>query len=90
VSNRAFFPVYVHLYVAQFILLPLLARTKEVTITTTSPGADTPTTATATRPTTLALFLSNTLYLSAFVYYLFITFLGYNGLIIFKFLISLD
>ncbi|KAJ5573045.1 hypothetical protein N7450_010029 [Penicillium hetheringtonii] len=59
VSNRAFFPLYLHLYVIQFLLLPLLTHT----------------------PTNfLATFLGNTLYLSALIYYTYITFLGYNAL----------
>lgn len=59
VSNRAFFPLYLHLYVVQFLLLPLLTR---------SPS------------NFLATFLGNTLYLSALIYYTYITFLGYNAL----------
>jgi hypothetical protein len=59
VSNRAFFPLYLHLYVVQFLLLPLLTR---------SPSDF------------LATFLGNSLYLSAFIYYTYITFLGYNAL----------
>lgn len=59
VSNRAFFPLYLHLYVVQFLLLPLLTR---------SPS------------NFLATFLGNSLYLSAFIYYTYITFLGYNAL----------
>lgn len=59
VSNRAFFPLYLHLYVVQFLLLPLLTR---------SPS------------NFLATFLGNSLYLSALVYYTYITFLGYNAL----------
>lgn len=58
VSNRAFFPLYLHLYVVQFLLLPLLTRSGNF----------------------LAAFLGNTLYLSAFIYYTYITFLGYNSL----------
>ena len=58
VSNRAFFPLYLHLYVVQFLLLPLLTRSGNF----------------------LAAFLGNTLYLSAFIYYTYITFLGYNAL----------
>ncbi|CBF82709.1 unc-50 family protein [Aspergillus nidulans FGSC A4] len=59
VSNRAFFPLYLHLYVVQFLLLPLLTRSPSDFLTT---------------------FLGNTLYLSAFTYYTYITFLGYNAL----------
>ncbi|KOS43763.1 hypothetical protein ACN38_g5339 [Penicillium nordicum] len=59
VSNRAFFPLYLHLYVVQFLLLPLLTR---------SPSDF------------LATFLGNSLYLSALIYYTYITFLGYNAL----------
>ncbi|KAJ5335431.1 hypothetical protein N7452_007834 [Penicillium brevicompactum] len=59
VSNRAFFPLYLHLYVVQFLLLPLLTR---------SPS------------NFLATFLGNSLYLSALIYYTYITFLGYNAL----------
>lgn len=59
VSNRAFFPFYLHIYVLQFLLLPLLTRTPSNFFTT---------------------FLGNTLYLSALVYYTYITFLGYNAL----------
>ncbi|KAL4751188.1 UNC-50 [Aspergillus terricola var. indicus] len=59
VSNRAFFPLYLHLYVVQFLLLPLLTRNPSDFLTT---------------------FLGNTLYLSAFTYYTYITFLGYNAL----------
>ncbi|CAP86174.1 Pc20g08450 [Penicillium rubens Wisconsin 54-1255] len=59
VSNRAFFPLYLHLYVLQFLLLPLLTR---------SPS------------NFLATFLGNSLYLSALIYYTYITFLGYNAL----------
>ncbi|KAJ5219816.1 hypothetical protein N7468_009020 [Penicillium chermesinum] len=59
VSNRAFFPLYLHLYVVQFILLPLLTRNPS---------------------NFLATFLGNTLYLSALIYYTYITFLGYNAL----------
>ena len=59
VSNRAFFPLYLHLYVVQFLLLPILTR---------SPS------------NFLATFLGNTLYLSALIYYSYITFLGYNAL----------
>ncbi|ODM18350.1 hypothetical protein SI65_06221 [Aspergillus cristatus] len=58
VSSRAFFPLYLHLYVVQFLLLPLLTRSGNF----------------------LAAFLGNTLYLSAFTYYTYITFLGYNAL----------
>ncbi|OJJ43363.1 hypothetical protein ASPZODRAFT_136211 [Penicilliopsis zonata CBS 506.65] len=59
VSNRAFFPLYLHLYVVQFLLLPLLTRSPSNFFTT---------------------FLGNTLYLSALIYYTYITFLGYNAL----------
>ncbi|KAE8547999.1 hypothetical protein TMatcc_009834 [Talaromyces marneffei ATCC 18224] len=59
VSNRAFFPLYLHLYVIQFLLLPLLTRNP---------------------PNFLTTFLGNTLYLSALLYYTYITFLGYNAL----------
>jgi UNC-50 family len=59
VSNRAFFPLYLHLYVLQFLLLPLLTRNPANFFTT---------------------FLGNTLYLSALLYYTYITFLGYNAL----------
>ncbi|KAJ9204903.1 hypothetical protein DTO164E3_1526 [Paecilomyces variotii] len=59
VANRAFFPLYLHLYVVQFLLLPLLTL----------------------NPTNFfAVFVGNTLYLSAFTYYTYITFLGYNAL----------
>ncbi|KAI5306116.1 hypothetical protein KEM56_002176 [Ascosphaera pollenicola] len=75
VSNRAFFPIYVHVYVIQFILLPLLARTKQVPSTPSSPDKPPET---HPHPTTIAMLLSNTLYLSAFIYYIYITFLGYN------------
>lgn len=59
VSNRAFFPLYLHLYVVQFLLLPLLTRNPS---------------------NFLATFLGNSLYLSALIYYTYITFLGYNAL----------
>ncbi|KAL6233513.1 hypothetical protein BDW75DRAFT_187481 [Aspergillus navahoensis] len=59
VSNRAFFPLYLHLYVVQFLLLPFLTRSPSDFLTT---------------------FLGNTLYLSALMYYTYITFLGYNAL----------
>ncbi|EED14086.1 integral membrane protein, putative [Talaromyces stipitatus ATCC 10500] len=59
VSNRAFFPLYLHLYVLQFLLLPILTRNP---------------------PNFLTTFLGNTLYLSALLYYTYITFLGYNAL----------
>jgi hypothetical protein len=59
VSNRAFFPLYLHLYVLQFLLLPILTRDP---------------------PNFLTTFLGNTLYLSALLYYTYITFLGYNAL----------
>ncbi|KAH8688853.1 putative integral membrane protein [Talaromyces proteolyticus] len=59
VSNRAFFPLYLHLYVVQFLLLPLLTRDP---------------------PNFFTTFLGNTLYLSALLYYTYITFLGYNAL----------
>jgi hypothetical protein len=62
VSNRAFFPLYLHLYVLQFLLLPILTRHSD------------------SSPSFLATFLGNTLYLSAFIYYIYITFLGYNAL----------
>ncbi|EAS36701.2 uncharacterized protein CIMG_02055 [Coccidioides immitis RS] len=62
VSNRAFFPLYLHLYVIQFLLLPLLTRKSD------------------SSPSFLATLLGNTLYLSAFTYYIYITFLGYNAL----------
>ncbi|KAL1866575.1 hypothetical protein Plec18167_009032 [Paecilomyces lecythidis] len=59
VANRAFFPLYLHLYVVQFLLLPLLTL----------------------NPTNFfAVFVGNTLYLSALTYYTYITFLGYNAL----------
>ncbi|KAF3479888.1 uncharacterized protein GIQ15_06864 [Arthroderma uncinatum] len=62
VANRAFFTLYLHLYVLQFILLPVLTR-----------GSD-------TSPSFLATILGNTLYLSAFTYYTYISFLGYSNL----------
>ncbi|KAK2855567.1 hypothetical protein FQN49_005064 [Arthroderma sp. PD_2] len=62
VSNRAFFTLYLHLYILQFILLPVLTR-----------GTD-------TSPSFLATILGNTLYLSAFTYYTYISFLGYSNL----------
>ncbi|OJD23439.1 hypothetical protein ACJ73_05207 [Blastomyces percursus] len=66
VSNRAFFPLYLHLYVLQFLLLPILTR-KNSSHSESSPS-------------TLATVLGNTLYLSALTYYTYITFLGYNAL----------
>ncbi|PGG97827.1 hypothetical protein GX51_07139, partial [Blastomyces parvus] len=66
VSNRAFFPLYLHLYVLQFLLLPILTRKNS--------------SASESSPSTLATILGNTLYLSALTYYTYITFLGYNAL----------
>ncbi|KKZ66446.1 hypothetical protein EMCG_07838 [[Emmonsia] crescens] len=65
VSNRAFFPLYLHLYVLQFLLLPILTRNSSTS---------------ESSPSTLATVLGNTLYLSALTYYTYITFLGYNAL----------
>ncbi|EEH07847.1 conserved hypothetical protein [Histoplasma capsulatum G186AR] len=65
VSNRAFFPLYLHLYVLQFLLLPILTRNSS---------------SSESSPSTLATVLGNTLYLSALTYYTYITFLGYNAL----------
>ncbi|OJD13588.1 hypothetical protein AJ78_05957 [Emergomyces pasteurianus Ep9510] len=65
VSIRAFFPLYLHLYVLQFLLLPILTRNSS---------------SSESSPSTLATVLGNTLYLSALTYYAVITFLGYNAL----------
>ncbi|KIW00855.1 uncharacterized protein PV09_07613 [Verruconis gallopava] len=57
VAIRAFFPVWVFLYVAQFVLMPVIAKEYWV-----------------------SLFVGNTLYVLALVYYTVVTFLGYNAL----------
>ncbi|PGH10670.1 hypothetical protein AJ80_07426 [Polytolypa hystricis UAMH7299] len=75
VSNRAFFPLYLHLYVLQFLLLPILTRNSS---SATPSDASSPTSTPSA--SFLATFLGNTLYLSAFTYYTYITFLGYNAL----------
>ncbi|EZF33727.1 hypothetical protein H101_02716 [Trichophyton interdigitale H6] len=62
ISARAFFTLYLHLYVLQFVLLPVLTR------------------GTGTSSNFLATLLGNTLYLSAFSYYTYISFLGYSNL----------
>jgi len=67
VSSRAFFPLYLHIYVLQFLLLPILNRNSSSSSAPSSPNF-------------LATFLGNTLYLSALTYYTYITFLGYNAL----------
>ena len=67
VSNRAFFPLYLHIYVLQFLLLPILTHSSSSSSLSSSRNF-------------LATFLGNTLYLSALTYYTYITFLGYNAL----------
>ncbi|KAI9797866.1 MAG: hypothetical protein M1833_005066 [Piccolia ochrophora] len=57
VAIRAFFPVWVFLYVVQFLVMPLISLDYW-----------------------FSLFLGNTLYLVALIYYTIITFLGYNAL----------
>eukprot|EP01099_Mayorella_cantabrigiensis_P008002 TRINITY_DN7364_c0_g1_i1.p1 TRINITY_DN7364_c0_g1~~TRINITY_DN7364_c0_g1_i1.p1 ORF type:complete len:129 (-),score=27.69 TRINITY_DN7364_c0_g1_i1:341-727(-) len=54
---NSFFPLFLILYVVQFLLLPVLLVPESF----------------------FATFLSNTLYAIAFVYYFYLTFLGYNG-----------
>ncbi|KAK2799896.1 hypothetical protein FQN51_006497 [Onygenales sp. PD_10] len=85
VSNRAFFPLYLHLYVLQFLLLPLLTRHSSTPPTSNPSTPSSPTTtpphpSSSAHPSPLATFLGNTLYLSALTYYTYITFLGYNAL----------
>lgn len=62
VHSNAFVPLYLILYVLQFILLPVL-----------------------TKENFFSLFLSNTLYFVALVYYHYITFLGYSSKFFFFF-----
>ncbi|OZJ06285.1 hypothetical protein BZG36_00815 [Bifiguratus adelaidae] len=56
VHCNAFFPLFLALYVVQFVFMPLLVHDNFV-----------------------AKFVGNSMYLVAIVYYLYITFLGYNG-----------
>ncbi|KAK2812180.1 hypothetical protein FQN50_001538 [Emmonsiellopsis sp. PD_5] len=84
VSNRAFFPLYLHLYVLQFLLLPLLTRHSTTPSSPSenpsNPSSTPPHPSSSAHPSPLATFLGNTLYLSALTYYTYITFLGYNAL----------
>jgi hypothetical protein len=61
VSIRAFFPVWVFVYVVQFLLMPVVA--KDIWI---------------------SRFFGNFIYLVAFSYYSVITFLGYNGTLLYS------
>lgn len=81
VAIRAFFPVWVMLYVVQFILWPLIARDNwfasfpSVQLSPLHP----PSKPDASLPDRVSLFFGNTLYLIALGYYSVICFLGYNG-----------
>ena len=66
VHCNAFFPVFVLLYVVQYLVMPLLIKDLwYVTHLLVLIGR-------------ISLFLGNTLYAVAFTYYTYITFLGYN------------
>lgn len=71
---RAFFPAWVLLYVAQFILWPLISRNYWYDAL----GVFSTCNVLLTVPR-ISLFLGNTLYLAAFGYYVVISFLGYNS-----------
>ena len=76
VAIRAFFPVWVWLYVLQFLLWPLIARDNWYASSWQSFLASMADTNSFLRVST---FFGNTLYLVALGYYTIICFLGYNG-----------
>lgn len=75
VAIRAFFPVWICLYVGQFVLWYLIrgdhwySSSIPLSIQRSPDGSP-----------RVSLFLGNTLYLVAFSYYVVIFFLGYNGM----------
>jgi len=69
VHCNAFFPVFVFLYVIQYLVMPLLMKDLWYGPWETSMGL------TGGR---ISLFLGNTLYAVALLYYSYITFLGYS------------
>jgi hypothetical protein len=66
VHCNAFFPVFVWLYVVQYLVMPLLI--KDLWYCPWQVGLT----------CRISLFLGNTLYAVALIYYSYITFLGYN------------
>ena len=73
VHCNAFFPVFVWLYVVQYLIMPLLI--KDYWYLGLWEGAD----------GRISIFLGNTLYAVALIYYTYITFLGYNCNISFQY-----
>jgi len=71
VHCNAFFPVFVWLYVVQFVFMPLLT-----TPLWYSPHISVPWLTLG--DARISMFVGNTLYAVAFIYYTYITFLGYN------------
>jgi len=69
----------VFLYVVQFLLMPVVPIDYWCGLHSNAPLAEAGIPARLTKLCRLSLFFGNSLYLAASIYYVIITFLGYNG-----------